>query len=249
MNGVLNVYKEQGFTSHDVVAKLRGILKTKKIGHTGTLDPDAVGVLPVCIGKATKLCDLITDWGKTYEAVMLLAQVRQEAADDLHIQGGGSILPGQLQQQALRQGPGAHAGGVQALEGLQRLLGQGLGDLQICHAVQVLLAEAALLVHQLCQIPGQGQQGLGQAPALQLVAKEGGEALRLPVRGAPVRHGAVAVLRQAAIDPVDLLPQGLIGFVEGGQISLLHQRVFFADLVQIVQQLLRIHLQDFHGLQ
>ena len=55
MNGVLNVYKEQGFTSHDVVAKLRGILKTKKIGHTGTLDPDAVGVLPVCIGKATKL--------------------------------------------------------------------------------------------------------------------------------------------------------------------------------------------------
>ena len=72
MNGVLNVYKEQGFTSHDVVAKLRGILKTKKIGHTGTLDPDAVGVLPVCIGKATKLCDLITDWGKTYDSVMLL---------------------------------------------------------------------------------------------------------------------------------------------------------------------------------
>lgn len=72
MNGVLNVYKEQGFTSHDVVAKLRDILKIKKIGHTGTLDPDAVGVLPVCIGKGTKLCDLITDWSKTYEAVMLL---------------------------------------------------------------------------------------------------------------------------------------------------------------------------------
>lgn len=72
MDGVINVYKEQGFTSHDVVAKLRGILHTKKIGHTGTLDPDAVGVLPVCIGKATKLCDLITDWNKTYEAVMLL---------------------------------------------------------------------------------------------------------------------------------------------------------------------------------
>ena len=49
MNGVLNVYKEQGFTSHDVVAKLRGILKTKKIGHTGTLDPDAVGE----IGRAS----------------------------------------------------------------------------------------------------------------------------------------------------------------------------------------------------
>ncbi len=72
MNGIINVYKEQGYTSHDVVAKLRGILNMKKIGHTGTLDPEAVGVLPVCIGKATKLCDMITDWNKTYEAVMLL---------------------------------------------------------------------------------------------------------------------------------------------------------------------------------
>ena len=72
MNGIINVYKEQGFTSHDVVAKLRGILHMKKIGHTGTLDPDAVGVLPVCLGKGTRLVDMITDWGKTYEAVMLL---------------------------------------------------------------------------------------------------------------------------------------------------------------------------------
>ena len=54
IHGVLNVYKEAGFTSHDVVAKLRGILKQKKIGHTGTLDPDAVGVLPVCLGKDGK---------------------------------------------------------------------------------------------------------------------------------------------------------------------------------------------------
>lgn len=72
MDGIINVYKEQGFTSHDVVAKLRGILHMKKIGHTGTLDPDAVGVLPVCLGKGTKVCELITDWNKTYEAVMLL---------------------------------------------------------------------------------------------------------------------------------------------------------------------------------
>ena len=72
MDGIINVYKEKGFTSHDVVAKLRGILHIKKIGHTGTLDPDAVGDLPVCIGKGTKLCDMITDTDKTYEAVMLL---------------------------------------------------------------------------------------------------------------------------------------------------------------------------------
>ena len=71
IHGVLNVYKEKGYTSHDVVAKLRGIVKQKKIGHTGTLDPDAEGVLPVCFGKATKLCDLLTDKDKTYQAVLL----------------------------------------------------------------------------------------------------------------------------------------------------------------------------------
>lgn len=70
--GVLNVYKERGFTSHDVVAKLRGILNMKKIGHTGTLDPDAEGVLPVCLGQATRLCDMLTDETKTYRTVMLL---------------------------------------------------------------------------------------------------------------------------------------------------------------------------------
>lgn len=75
MDGILNIYKEQGFTSHDVVAKLRGILKQKKIGHTGTLDPDAVGVLPVCLGKATKVCDILTDKNKTYEAVLKLGVV------------------------------------------------------------------------------------------------------------------------------------------------------------------------------
>ncbi len=74
-SGIINVYKEKGYTSFDVVAKLRGILKTKKIGHTGTLDPDAEGVLPVCLGKATKVCDLLTDKDKEYETVMLLGTV------------------------------------------------------------------------------------------------------------------------------------------------------------------------------
>ena len=72
ISGVINVYKEPGFTSHDVVAKLRGILKQKKIGHMGTLDPNAVGVLPVCLGKATKLCDILSEKDKTYEATLLL---------------------------------------------------------------------------------------------------------------------------------------------------------------------------------
>lgn len=68
MDGILIIYKEKGYTSHDVVAKLRGILHQRKIGYTGTLDPQAEGVLPVCLGSATKLCDMLTDRSKTYEA-------------------------------------------------------------------------------------------------------------------------------------------------------------------------------------
>ena len=74
-HGMINVYKEKGFTSHDVVAKLRGICKQKKIGHTGTLDPEAVGVLPVCLGNATKLCDMLTDKEKEYIADFMLGCV------------------------------------------------------------------------------------------------------------------------------------------------------------------------------
>lgn len=74
INGIINVYKEKGFTSFDVVAKVRGIFHQKKVGHTGTLDPDAEGVLPVCLGKATKVCDLLTDKDKEYKAVLLLGQ-------------------------------------------------------------------------------------------------------------------------------------------------------------------------------
>ena len=71
-NGAINVYKEAGFTSFDVVAKLRGILHQKKIGHTGTLDPDAEGVLLVCLGNATKLVEQLVDKVKVYECVMRL---------------------------------------------------------------------------------------------------------------------------------------------------------------------------------
>ena len=72
MDGMLNVHKEKGYTSHDVVAKLRGILHMKKIGHTGTLDPEAEGVLPVALGAATRLVDLFTEKEKTYEALLHL---------------------------------------------------------------------------------------------------------------------------------------------------------------------------------
>ena len=68
MDGVINIYKERGFTSHDVVAVVRKTLNTKKAGHTGTLDPDAEGVLPVCVGQATKLADYIMAERKSYRA-------------------------------------------------------------------------------------------------------------------------------------------------------------------------------------
>ena len=79
-NGIINVYKEAGFTSFDVVAKMRGILGQRKIGHTGTLDPDATGVLPVVVGNATKLVDMLTDKKKEYVATLKLG-VRTDTLD------------------------------------------------------------------------------------------------------------------------------------------------------------------------
>lgn len=72
LNGIITIYKEAGYTSHDVVAKMRGICKQKKIGHTGTLDPQAIGVLPVCLGSGTGLCDMLTNQDKEYVAELLL---------------------------------------------------------------------------------------------------------------------------------------------------------------------------------
>ena len=74
MNGILPLWKERGMTSHDCVFKLRKILKTKKVGHTGTLDPGVEGVLPICIGQATRIAEYLTDAGKTYEAVVAIGR-------------------------------------------------------------------------------------------------------------------------------------------------------------------------------
>ena len=75
MNGIICIDKPQGFTSFDVVAKLRGITKIRRIGHAGTLDPMATGVLPVFIGRATKACDMLPDSDKEYEAQFRLGVV------------------------------------------------------------------------------------------------------------------------------------------------------------------------------
>lgn len=94
IDGIINVYKEQDYTSFDVVAKLRGILKQKKIGHTGTLDPMAEGVLLVCLGKATKLVDLLTEGDKCYRATMQLGfeTDTEDVTGEKTAEGDGSVL-------------------------------------------------------------------------------------------------------------------------------------------------------------
>lgn len=89
INGIINIHKPAGFTSHDVVAKMRGVCGQKKIGHTGTLDPQATGVLPVCLGNATKVCDMLTDRDKEYVAELLLG-VRTDTQDTTGIVLGTS---------------------------------------------------------------------------------------------------------------------------------------------------------------
>ena len=100
INGIVNIYKEKGYTSHDVVAVLRKVVGQKKIGHTGTLDPDATGVLPVCLGRATKVRELLTDHDKTYEALLLLGKTTD--TQDI----SGEVLeerdPGDLTEEEVR---------------------------------------------------------------------------------------------------------------------------------------------------
>lgn len=85
MDGIVNIYKPLGITSHGVVNKVRKILNMKKVGHTGTLDPDAEGVLPICVGKGTKLAGLLTDADKAYRAVIRLGIVTdtQDASGEI----------------------------------------------------------------------------------------------------------------------------------------------------------------------
>jgi tRNA pseudouridine55 synthase len=84
MEGILLLNKPKGFTSHDCVFKLRKILKTKKVGHTGTLDPDVTGVLPICIGRATKIAEYITGNDKTYvgEVTLGLSTTTEDASGE-----------------------------------------------------------------------------------------------------------------------------------------------------------------------
>ncbi|MDC3414097.1 tRNA pseudouridine(55) synthase TruB [Aquibacillus sp. 3ASR75-11] len=82
MNGILPLWKPKGMTSHDCVIKIRKLFGTKKVGHTGTLDPEVEGVLPICIGKATKIVPFLTDTTKTYQATIYLGATTE--TEDRH---------------------------------------------------------------------------------------------------------------------------------------------------------------------
>jgi tRNA pseudouridine55 synthase len=86
-NGILPVRKTTGMTSHDLIYRLRGILGQKKIGHTGTLDPQASGLMIICLGRATKLTQFLTDWDKTYLAEITLGQTSDT------LDGAGILTP------------------------------------------------------------------------------------------------------------------------------------------------------------
>ncbi|KZS43701.1 pseudouridine synthase [Paenibacillus glucanolyticus] len=94
LEGILAVHKPAGWTSHDVVAKVRGILRMKRIGHTGTLDPEVTGVLPLCLGRATRVVEYLQELPKEYHAVLRLGYSTDteditgsvtETADEVHV--------------------------------------------------------------------------------------------------------------------------------------------------------------------
>lgn len=86
VDGVLNINKEAGWTSHDIVAKVRHLLGGVKVGHAGTLDPMATGVLPVLVGRATRLAEYLVEWDKEYEAVLRLGEITDTQ------DAGGTVL-------------------------------------------------------------------------------------------------------------------------------------------------------------
>lgn len=122
-HGMLTVYKEKGYTSSDAVARLRGILRMRKIGHTGTLDPDAEGVLPMCLGNATRICELIADREKEYTAVMRLG-VRTDTQDM-----SGGILE-QISLEEIEARIGGPESGQDALERIREAAAGFIGEIE-----------------------------------------------------------------------------------------------------------------------
>lgn len=110
LDGVLIAHKEAGWTSHDVVAKLRKVLGESKVGHAGTLDPSATGVLPILVGRATRIAEYLMDWDKEYRAVLRLGETTD--TQDATGQVLTKIDPSRVDQDGIRMVV-AQFGGVQ----------------------------------------------------------------------------------------------------------------------------------------
>src|SRR3984893_12746380 len=104
MDGILNIHKPTGMTSHDVVARVRKLLKQRRVGHAGTLDPAASGVLPICVGQATRVAEYLSESGKAYHATIVFGAVtdtydsegtiiRSASTQDLTLSKIEAILP------------------------------------------------------------------------------------------------------------------------------------------------------------
>lgn len=146
-HGMLTIYKEKGYTSSDAVARLRGILRMRKIGHTGTLDPDAEGVLPMCLGNATRICELIADREKEYLAVMRLGVLTD--TQDM----SGEILS-QVPEDRIREillKDERIAGGTEDLLGDERISGGIQEEDRI--VFEKILAAASSFTGEIEQIP------------------------------------------------------------------------------------------------
>lgn len=110
MDGILNINKSTGMTSHDVVAKVRKLLKQKRVGHAGTLDPAASGVLPICVGQATRVAEYLSESGKAYQATIVFGAVtdtydsegtilRTASTQNLTLASIEALLPAMLGEQ------------------------------------------------------------------------------------------------------------------------------------------------------
>ncbi|WP_276912543.1 tRNA pseudouridine(55) synthase TruB [Aneurinibacillus aneurinilyticus] len=110
LSGIIPLYKQAGMTSHDCVMKVRRIVRTKKVGHTGTLDPDVTGVLPICIGPATKVADYLHEAPKVYRATMVIG-----AATDTQ-DASGKVIENKTVEPALSE--------VQVRETMEKFLGE-----------------------------------------------------------------------------------------------------------------------------
>ncbi|MUV39917.1 tRNA pseudouridine(55) synthase [Lentibacillus sp. JNUCC-1] len=158
MDGILPLWKPPGMTSHDCVMKVRRLLQTKKVGHTGTLDPDAEGVLPLCIGRATKLVPYMTNTAKEYIATVQLgtATETEDASGAVVEEATITHMPSNLEiEQALNAFKGTIVQ-IPPMYSAVRVKGKHLYEYARAQE-QVERPERHVIINQISLLPSTGQ--------------------------------------------------------------------------------------------